>query len=433
MNTEARLSFDSVHRVKTAVRCGIVVLVPLLIALMSWAIYEILTGQLSGQAATPWWQVTIGLALCGGFVLVFLAALIWAFRAEVRIAGDQLIVRGAFLTTVITPGRLQNFRWVNGQLLVYLDDRAFAVTIGGFDNLWLVHRWLGQRTADLAEELATAEETAMRQDLTLGSSESARNERLEKLHQIVRWGNGAIVLAAAIGLINFLFFERPKVELAAVAALVLMPFMFDLLALANPGHIHIDQDEGSRYPQILTGTLIAGAVLVLMSVLDRGALLEATRFYQIVGIAAVVKAIVWYSIDPDRFRQLRQRGAIAFAVFAAAMLVLPAFWVGGTVYQLNKLLDDSPVTGYSTEILDKDVSSGRTTSYTVTVSGWDEAIDDRVDITVRRNAFESLEIGQRVTVGVREGALGVAWVAELQAVETGTSAQRTGPLSDAAR
>ena len=412
MTAAARLPFDSVHRVSAGWRWMIVLCVPPLVALMGWAIGEMLQNQLRGDARTQWWVAALGLTVCAGLTLTFLAALIWAFRARVTIAGNRMTVRGALLTTIIDADRLSSFRFFNGQLYVYLKGRRFSVTIGGFENLWLIYRWLEQRTTNLDEELRDAEDEAIKRDLELGTSQAAKEERLAALHRLVRRANWLIYAAAGIGALNFLFVEVFAVALATTAVLVLTPVWFDTLAFANRGHIKVDQDEGSRYPQIFTGTLVAGCALALMSLLDRGALLDS-RFYEILGIAVLVKGFFWYSIDPARIATLKKRGALVFSISVVAIFLLPAFWVGGSLYQLNQLLDSSATTWHATEIAAKEISSGRTTSYTVAVVAWDESIDDPLEITLRRDEFNALETGQRVEVGVREGAFGIAWVAAL--------------------
>jgi hypothetical protein len=408
------LNFASVHRVSAAWRWLIAISVPALVALMIWAIREALLNLLVRETETQWWAGVLALALCGGLTLTLLAALIWAFRGRITIDGDKLVVRGAFRSTTITPDRIRDFRHFNNQLYIYLTDKSWAVTIGGFENQWLIYRWLSQRGTNIDDELRAREDEVFNRDQTLGMTEAERNQRLAKLHRIVRLGNRIVYAAAGAGFVNFLFFELKMIEIVAVGTLIIVPLLFDMLALANRGHVHVDHDDGSRYPQILTGTLVAGCVLALLSLLDRGALLEP-GFYEIFAAALIIKGFIWYAIDPQRIATLRRRGATVFAISLVGIYLLPAFWVGGSVYQLNKLLDSSAIVWHETEIVDKKVSSGRTTSYSVAVAAWADGIEDPVEISLRRAEFDRLESGQRVTVGIREGAFGIAWVAELAA------------------
>jgi hypothetical protein len=416
MSPAARLPIRSVHQITKAWRWAIVCLVPPLVALMSWAIFEILRNQPSRESPAQLVLAGFALLACAGLVLVLLAAVVWAFRARVTIDGDEMIVRGAFFETSITADRIEGFRHLNGQLYVYLTGRRWAVTIGGFENLWLIYRWVEARAGDVAAEMRAAEDGAIKRDLELGVSESAKSERLAMLHRIVRRGNWLIYIAAGVGFVNFLFVERPEVELIAVGVLILVPVFFDLFALSNRGHVKVDQDEGSRYPEIFRGTVIAGSVLAVMSLIDRGALLEP-GFYEIFALVLLVKGFVWWVIDPGRFAELRKRGAVVLMLSVVGLFLLPGFWVGGSVYQINKLFDSSPTSWHATEVVDKTVSSGRTTSYKVAVAAWDEDIEDPLEITLRRDEFAALEIGQAVEVGAREGALGIAWVAALSADE----------------
>jgi hypothetical protein len=414
----------SVHRVALKYRWMTVLLAPPLSALMAWAWFESIHNNLGDDGEIQLWVILLSSLIFGGMALVIVCAVVWAFRARVVIDGERMTVRGAFLTTVVTPERMTGFRYLNGQLHVYLADRRWAMQIAFFEDLWVICRWVQERTHDLAAEMLKEEDAAIAGDQSLGLSDADKEARLASLRNVTRRVNYLVYLTAAVAFVNFLFIEHAGAELIAMGVLMLTPVFLDLLALSNRGHVRIDYEEGSRYPQIFTGTMTAGVVLAMLSLLDRGALLGGA-FYDLLLVFVLAKGLLWCFIDRDRLQVLAARGKAITVITVVAMFAVPAFWVGGSLYQLNKLLDGSATSWHATEIVDKRVSSGKITRYTVELAPWDPEREAPVEYALRRAEFDGLEVGMRVRVGVREGAIGIRRASELQPV--------IGPFGDGVR
>lgn len=400
-------------RVAPGWRRATLLMVPPLVALMGWGIYEVVSRLSSGEPGTSVWPSVFAVAICGTMALVFLAAVVWAYRARVVIDGDSMTVRGACTSTVITRERMDGFRIVSEQLNVYLTDRRFAVQIGYFERQWEIVQWVATRTHDIAAEMLAEEDRAIARDMELGMSDAAKEERLAVLRAVVRRTGWLIYAAAGVALANDWFFGHTLVDRAAVAALVLAPAFLDLTAILNRGQVRVDHEEGSRYPQIFTATIIAGAVLTLMAILDRGALLDTTEFHQLLLVAVTAKGLLWCFIDAKRLRIVRGRGGAVFAITLLALFAMPGFWAGGALYFANQHLDVSPVTWHATEIIARDKSTTRVTRYEVVLAPWEPGMPAAVEVTVRRDDYRTMRPGTAVEVGVRRGAIGVPWVAGL--------------------
>ena len=401
-------------RIAPAWRRVTLLLVPPLVALMGWGIHEAVRRYLSGDGDAGVWQVVFVVAVCGTMILVFLAAAVWALRARVILDGDTMTVRGAFLSTVITPARMDGFRITDSQLYVYLHDRRFAVQIGYFEKQWLLVQWVADRTQDIAAAALAEEDAAIAGDAGLGMTDAAKDERLAALHRGVRRAAWAIYVAAAAALANAWFFGNAAAEGAAIAALVLMPGWLDVFALMNRGHVRVDHDEGSRYPQIFTATIVAGGVMTLIAVVEPGAMLDTGRFVELLAIAVLAKGLLWCYIDAERLRTLRRRGAAVFAITLVAVFAMPAFWAGGTLYFANRLLDTLPVTWHAATVVDLEKSTRRVTRYELLLAPRDPAVRGPFEVAVTRTDFEALRAGDTVEVGVRPGAVAIPWVAGLR-------------------
>ncbi|MDH3670406.1 MAG: hypothetical protein OES46_04505 [Gammaproteobacteria bacterium] len=403
----------STHYVAARVKWLTVTLAPLLTALIVWAAMEVVKNYLSGKGDPNTWVTGFVLALLGSLTLVFLASIPWAFRARILLTGDRMTVRGLVRTRVITEGQIEGFRWINGQPHLYLKARQWPVQLSHYENQRVINAWVFRHAQDLGEQELVAEDVAINRDLALGMTAAQKEARLAKLRKVMRGVNLLAYCGAVIGVVNVLFLEQDTVAKAAAAILVSIPILLDVLALRNRGHIRIDYQEGTRYPQIFSGTMVCGIGVVLVSLLDRSTLI-GDEFYQWFVPVAVAKGLLWLFIDLDRIRTLHARGWFALTITAMSLMLLPAFWVGGSIYQVNQHLDSSRVTWHSTEVIDKKVSKGKTISYSIKVAPWTPSLDEPPELAVRRKQFKQIEVGMPIEIGVREGALEIPWVAEIK-------------------
>jgi len=80
----------------------------------------------------------------------------------------------------------------------------------------------------------------------------------------------------------------------------------------------------------------------------------------------------------------------------------------GTVQQANTQLDNSPAQSYTSAILRKTVSHGRSTTYYLTLSPWGPVASPR-RISVALSTFNSVRPGDPACITAHEGALHVGW------------------------
>lgn len=403
----------STHYVAARWKWFTVAIAPLLVALMVWGAMEVVKNYLSGKGDPNIWVTGLVLALLGTLVLVFLASIPWAFRARIVLTGNRMTVRGLIRTRVITEGQIEGSRRINGQLHLYLKDRQWPLQPSHYENQQVINAWVFRHAQDLGAQELTEEDVAISRDLALGMTEAHKEVRLAKLRKIMKGINLLAYCGAVIGVVNVLFLEQDAVAKVTAAVLVSIPILLDLLALRNRGHIRIDYQEGTRYPQIFSATMVCGIGVVLVSLLDRSTLI-GDEFYQWFVPVAVAKGLLWLFIDLDRIRTLHARGWFASTITAMSLMLLPAFWVGGSIYQVNQHLDRSRVTWHSTEVIDKKVSKGKTLSYSIKVAPWTPSLDEPPKLAVRRKQFKQIEVGMPIEIGVRQGALEIPWVAEIK-------------------
>lgn len=413
--TSVHSSATSVHRVLGRWRWLTAAIALPFWALGTWLIYDTTEQALASYPDVDVGRILAGVALYGSVVLMALAGMVWLFRARVVIEGERMTVRGTIFTVVITPEQMEGYRYLNNTLHVYLKTRRFGVVLKYFERQHVIEAWVHARATDLEAQMLEEERKEISRDADLGLREHEKEARLARLHRGVAWGNNVIYAASAAAIVNYLFFEQPELAQFAIAVLVVIPFVLDLAALANRGHIRVDYDEGSQYPQILTAGLTSGGALAFMALIDSGALLDTRAFLDLLLIGTLVKALLWIAIDRARLATLKTRGAGVALLTLVGLCVMPMFWAGGSVYLINEHFDQSPVAWHATEVVAKDSGGSSIPGFEIRVAAWDDSRAEPLTIKVWKDDYEAFEVGMPVRVGVRDGALRIPWVAAVEA------------------
>jgi len=406
----------STHHVPSRWKWVALVLAPILVALMLRGAMEVVENHLSSKVGSNTWRAGFALAMLGSMALVLLGSILWAFRARVVLTSNAMTVRGAILTRLIREEQIDGFRWIKGQMHLYLKDRQWPVQLSYYEGQHAINEWIFRRARDLGALELAEEAEAINRDLTLGRTDAQKEARLASLRKIVGPISVVAYCAAVGGVLNALFGGQAAIEKAAAAVLISIPVLLDLVALRNRGHVWVNHIEGTRYPQILSATMACGVALAVMSLFDEATLL-GNAFYRWFLPVAVAKGLLWLAIDFDRPRMLESRGWFLSTITALCLMIVPSFWVAGSIYQLNKHLDNSGVTWNATEVVDKRVSRGKTVTYYVEVAPWASAQGKLPELVVSRQRFERLQVGMSVGIGVRRGALAIPWVAGISLAE----------------
>lgn len=402
------------HRISPRHRWITVFTAPLLSALMIWAAREVIRNHLAGKGTPNIWINGAIVILLGILALVFLLSIVWAFRARAWIRGDDLIVRGLITTRTITGGRVEGYRWINGQLHLYLKDREWPVNISTFEKRAVLSDWVFGHGRDLDKMELGEEDVAISKNINLGITEAEKEERLGRLRGIMKRINLLAYGAAAAGILNWLFIKEDAVEKAAAAVLVSIPVLLDLIALPNRGHVRIDYKEGTRYPQIFTATMVSGVALALMSLFDNTTLL-GNAFYRWFVPVAIAKGLIWVWIDADRIRTLRAHGLFVSGMSVVGLIIMPMFWVGGGLYQVNKHFDTSAAVWKTTSVVAKKISRGsRSVSYYIRVTPWNKDSNEPVKLSLSLRQYKRARPGMQADIAIREGALDIPWVSAIR-------------------
>jgi hypothetical protein len=379
---------------------------PLLAAAFAWLGYDIAREHLAGRGWQNPWGLALVLATLAGLVVLFLWSVVHLARARLTVGEEGIEVRGIFRTRAIPWTRFEGYRWIKGQMNLYLVGEQMPVEVGHFEQRETVYALLQSRLPDLDAAVTAREAREIRDDLSLGLTQAEKDAALAGMRRLARALNRAAYAAAAIGGLNALFQGPEALQVAAAGALVALSLVLIGLALSHPNRMRLDYREGSIYPEGASGLMAAGIGLGLMAGLDPHTLLGERYFFWAAGISTVF-ALVWIYVE--RARLAEHMHSIVGALNVLGFACFAAFWGSGGAYLANRHADVSAPAWGATQVtaLREKGRSGKT--YLVKVAPW-SGMPEALEVELPRKAYRMLQVGMAVEVGVRAGALDIPWV-----------------------
>lgn len=342
--------------------------------------------------------VLIGVGLC--LLCVPLYTLVYAGRARVTLEADAIEVQKAFTLRRLARSDIRGHRTLRtrtGRIVVLVPKSGGSVriessTFGLDDRFWA---WLGSLpNLDDEERTATLEEVS--RDASLGANP---DERLAKLDQAKRL---ARVLNIAAMVVVYWGYIYPRPYGLVIAAAAALPWLGVILLWSRPGLFRLDGRPVDAKPNIALMVFVPPPVLVIRALFD-------------LTIVDVWKWLPWgAALGIPLFVALAARprgGASDGKRTVATVLVLPfAIVYGiGLLALADALWDRAQPDGYPTIVLGKDVSHGKTTTYSLDLGSWRKDIDKN-HVDVSRAFYESVQRGDKVCVYLHPGRFDLRWM-----------------------
>lgn len=258
-------------------------------------------------------------------------------------------------------------------------------------------RWLNTTFRDLDTEEAADEENIILGDNKFGLNRQVREYRLKEAKRTARYINRAGVIIA----LWLLFYPKPYV-LASLCAMAI-PIAAMCAIYAYRGLIRFDERNNSTVPSIFPGTILPASALLVRALMDWN-ILEYQHLWISVSVATVVLTALFLLGTKELVHSTSLNLLIA--------LVLTTFMLGyayGTYVVANCLFDKSAPEEFTAEVVDKEIGSGRVTTYDVVVGPWSPETEPR-ELRVTEEQFDKLRKGDTIILHVKEGLLGTPWL-----------------------
>ncbi len=331
-------------------------------------------------------------------ITVFVLVLADAFRSVLFISPDRIVKREVFKTREMRIADLEGYRLVPAQytksLVLFPKNKAEKkIKLSStFEKFGELSGWVAQALPDLDARDAVAEQQAILSDREYGFSERERGALLDKYRTITKYLNYA---GMAVGLWAFIY-PNPYEFLMVLCAL--FPLAGVMILVQSNGLVHFDERKNSAHPSIVRMFMMPSLALALRSLLDFDIIDAKQLLVPVVAITAVFAGLML----------AKSKEFTGKAWIKLLPIIFAAVYAYGLTVMGNCLFDESKPEVHSVRVLEKHVSSGRSTTYHVKLAPWGP-FASADDATVPRSLYEQSRVGKEVYVVKKDGILRIPW------------------------
>lgn len=319
-----------------------------------------------------------------------------AVRSRLTIDDREIVRTQAFSTRVLPVSEVKGYTRTKNQMWIEpAHDHFPRIKISEyFENGNELKSLIRSRFTDLDQQRLEQEEQEMLADESLGATQQEREERLAAARRYTRILNAAALISV------FWAWIYPHPYELCIIVVALIPFIGFFLLSKYRGIIRLAEKPKSAHPNLTMALIFPALGLLIRSMADY----KLLNFTPIIGPAAGVGMalclLMWFCAGV--FSQNRELLRSSF------YLVIFALYGAGALTIVNCHEDKHPAQVFTTEVISKRVTHGKSTSYHVKLAPWGPRTDDQ-ETNVSRDLYNALEPGQPVQVCLEPGALGMPW------------------------
>ncbi|GAB3668918.1 hypothetical protein GCM10028791_44110 [Echinicola sediminis] len=366
---------------------------PLLIGLFGWVlIIPFQNGDFS--PSFTWILVPISIAMIA--VMVF--GVMEAYKGKFIINSDSIESISSLSNRVLKFDEIKGFT-INEQYIFIEPKNKLEKRIkvssytGGYNEIL---NWLYENYPDLDQQNAIKEEQEILSDDSVGWTMEIREEKLNKARKTAKIINWAAGIVAAWTF----FYPTPYQYSIFIAAVI--PIIALIVTKASNGLIRIDEKKGSAYPSVIYAFIYPSLGIMLRALLDYEIFDYGNLWFTVIAITILFLVALMI-----KQREITFKKKMDFFTVGSLSLFLFAYSYG-IVIHYNCFYDNSEPTFYTAKVLNKRISSGKSTTRYLELTTWgpQTEIDE---VNVGKEFYNRTEIGDQVNIYFRKGNLEIPW------------------------
>jgi len=231
------------------------------------------------------------------------------------------------------------------------------------------------------------------------ASDGPENARLNALTKSLN----ALGIVAGLWLIIFPFPYRITITVCAC-----IPIAAFLVMALHKGMICLATKKGSApVPSLTSALALPSMALALRTLKDFHILVYDHVWIPMIAICVIYSLLIYFwSAWPAELK-----ASVGLRTMVLIFVLFIGFGYGyGTVVAVNCLTDHSSPKAYTTVVFGKRISSGKSTSYYITVSPWGPQTTPQ-EISISRREYDRIKENDELLILLRNGTLGIPWFA----------------------
>lgn len=375
----------------------IYVTAPLMIGLFSMPILLLFIPSWRTNETTSffWFAVPLSLIL----IALMVAGIADTIISKVTITEQSIDYKNILFSRSIQLNEIKGFRFDDKYL--HIEPKTPGVKrikiSKYFGNLGDLVDFLASKYPDLDELEAEEGYQKIMENNSFGFSTSERQSQFQAARRSTK------ILNWVAGIISAWTFFYPNPYLAAITAAMLCPIAAIVLLKRFNGLIHLEEKKNSPHPSVFLAFFIPSMALFLRAMLDLNIYNFEKLWWLLPLIALPLSAV---SLLGNQEFDWKKGQNVLMPLVVVGITTAYSY---GAILCTNCALDQSNAAEFHARILAKDKSTGKTTTYHLSLEPLDfnypldEAQVDKV-------TYQRLAIGDTVRVLFFEGRWGIPWL-----------------------
>jgi hypothetical protein len=181
-----------------------------------------------------------------------------------------------------------------------------------------------------------------------------------------------------------------------------MPILCLFVLQFYKGLVRIDERNGSAHPTLIYAIFLPAMTILLRAIFDYNILDHANIWLPTILIALALTIVM--AISTREFKLKRFVDVFSLFFVAVCMFV----YSYGSIVLLNCMYDKSPSTHHTATIINKRISSGKTTTYYLELTVWGPQ-READEVSVSKDFYNRVAKDQVVNVYLQKGKFNIPW------------------------
>lgn len=374
----------------------IFVTAPLMIGLFSMPILLLFipNWRTNEPAEFFWFAIPVSIVL----IALMIAGIADTIVSKVTLTEQSIDYKNILFRRSIQLNEIKGFRIDDKYLFIEAKTPGvkrvkISTYFGKLEELVVI---LANRYPDLNEREAEESYQTIIKDDNYGFSVTERRVQLQKAKV------SATIMNWAAGVIAAWTFFWPVPYPVAIVASILCPIVVIILLKIFRGLIHLNDRKNSPYPSLFWAFFISSMALALRALLDLNIYDHEGVWWLVLPMTLLLSGVLFIGnreFDWQKGRDIFTASVIVCIIFAYSYVA---------VLSTNCTFDQSNSTLFRTQILEKEISSSKTTTYYFHLAPWEQG-NTRELVSVNKQLYQQLQEGDSVQVLFFEGRWGIPW------------------------
>jgi hypothetical protein len=368
----------------------------LFITLFGWLLFSpFIPGTEKDTNPDAYWFLAL---LSIAMISLMVIGVIDAYKGKFVIDRNRIFIVGVFSSKELMFSEIKGYRLTDKFIFIEpKNENKKQIKVSNYlAKTDEIKEWLFSNYADLDVVQANKEREEILNNREFGINAQEREIKLEKAFKTAKIMN---CIGGAIGA-WILFFPKPY-EYAIITA-ILFPLICLFILKYHNGLIKVDERKDSAYPSLFWAIFASVMGLFLRCLFDFN-IFDYSNIWLPSGLI-LVSYLAILCIGNSEFTSRGSKFNFALLVFA---LFIYAYSYSAVV-SLNCIYDKSKPTLYTSTVLSKRISSGKTKTYYIELTPWgtNKEIEE---VAISRDLYDRLDYNEKVTIYFMKGRFEIPW------------------------